>query len=475
MQHPNSLHLIWKVVRRPVLGGAHVSCVSSSAFSAWHVRCQMDVKFSPRFDSSGDGKLSFHEFVAALAIMIRGTEDRNKLLVSRVCKNKIESRFNRVHHEFMFSWRWSWFRIFVWNHLPCCRTKSFSWVSTWQQENVRQRISPWRSHWEKGDRRNRREDEVVSPRKNKCKNDQGSYRRNQKGGNMKKNTIYRCKWHLQKKQIDAQDFKKRSTWFWLGPETLPRNHRAIHVNQKGSFWWIFSFELRLIHACKGLTSSLVATADDTSEKDQIYHDLSDLTSFSTKLEIGFLKFRWLSLEFFAVPFVFGRTWSDCSTKLLEIKMEPFPSKRAEMWKDEEMMLRCDATIVSLRNANCWGDDIRDVQGSFSKRCQHVQEQLLRTRRTHCCQKHGTSTWRRGRFLLCEAAVQHEEFLMALGIVHRGCNWVEKWSHDMWSAWELHILIRCSWKDWMEGVREWWYVSWWRCHWTPPQISTGKTT
>ena len=80
MQHPNSLHLIWKVVRRPVLGGAHVSCVSSSAFSAWHVRCQMDVKFSPRFDSSGDGKLSFHEFVAALAIMIRGTEDRNKLL-----------------------------------------------------------------------------------------------------------------------------------------------------------------------------------------------------------------------------------------------------------------------------------------------------------------------------------------------------------------------------------------------------------
>ena len=25
------------------------------------------------------------------------------------------------------------------------------------------------------------------------------------------------------------------------------------------------------------------------------------------------------------------------------------------------------------------------------------------------------------FLLCEAAVQHEEFLMALGIVHRGCN------------------------------------------------------
>ena len=80
MQHPSSLHRIWKVVRRPVLGGAHVSCVSSSAFSAWHVRCQMDVKFSPRFDSSGDGKLSFHEFVAALAIMIRGTEDRNKLL-----------------------------------------------------------------------------------------------------------------------------------------------------------------------------------------------------------------------------------------------------------------------------------------------------------------------------------------------------------------------------------------------------------
>ena len=73
----------------------------------------MDVKFSPRFDSSGDGKLSFHEFVAALAIMIRGTEDRNKLLVSRVCKIKIESRFNRVHHEFMFSWRWSCFRIFV--------------------------------------------------------------------------------------------------------------------------------------------------------------------------------------------------------------------------------------------------------------------------------------------------------------------------------------------------------------------------
>ena len=42
------------------------------------------MSISPRFDSSGDGKLSFHEFVAALAIMIRGTEDRNKLLVSRV-------------------------------------------------------------------------------------------------------------------------------------------------------------------------------------------------------------------------------------------------------------------------------------------------------------------------------------------------------------------------------------------------------
>lgn len=221
----------------------------------------------------------------------------------------------------------------------------------------------------------------------------------------------------------------------------------------GSFWWIFSFELRLIHACKGLTSSLVATADDTSEKDQIYHDLSDLTSFSTKLEIGFLKFRWLSLGIFAVPSVFGRTWSDCSTKLLEIKMEPFPSKRAEMWKDEEMMLRCDATNVSLRNANCWGDDIRDVQGSFWKRCQHVQEQLLRTRRTHCCQKHGRSTWRRGRFLWCEAAVQHEEFLMALGIVHRGCNWVEN-GHCMWSA-QLHILTgapgRTEWREW------WWMV------------------
>lgn len=121
-----------------------------------------------------------------------------------------------------------------------------------------------------------------------------------------------------------------------------------------------------------------------------------------------------------------------------------------MWKDEEMMLRCDATNVSLRNANCWGDDIRDVQGSFSKKCQHFQEQLLRTRRTHCCQKHRTSTWRRGRFLLREAAVQHEEFLMALGIVHRGCNWVERWSLHVKCLGIAH-LDRCSWKDWMEGV------------------------
>ena len=220
----------------------------------------------------------------------------------------------------------------------------------------------------------------------------------------------------------------------------------------GSFWWIFSFELRLIHACKGLTSSLVATADDTSEKDQIYHDLSDLTSFSTKLEIGFLKFRWFSLEFLPCHLSLAGHGAIVPRNCGRSKWSHFPQSvlKCEMWKDEEMMLRCDATNVSLRNANCWGDDIRDVQGSFWKRCQHVQEQLLRTRCTHCCQKHRTSTWRRGRFLLCEAAVQHEEFLMALGIVHRGCNWVEKWSLHVKCLGIAH-LDRCSWKDWMEGV------------------------
>lgn len=35
-----------------------------------------DFSKSRRFDSSGDGQLSFHEFVAALAIMIRGTEEK---------------------------------------------------------------------------------------------------------------------------------------------------------------------------------------------------------------------------------------------------------------------------------------------------------------------------------------------------------------------------------------------------------------
>eukprot|EP00434_Breviolum_minutum_P013992 symbB.v1.2.012340.t1/scaffold826.1/size159518/7 len=125
------------------------------------------------FDSSGDGKLSFHEFVAALAIMIRGTEDEKLQLSFDMAAGKCEA------------------------------------------EN-----------------------------------------------------------------LSLEDFKK------------------------------------LIHACKGLTSSLVATADDTSEKDQIYHDLSDLTRHGA-----------------IVP-------RNC-------------------WRSK------------------WSDDIRD------------------------------------------AAVQHEEFLMALGIVHRG--------------------------------------------------------
>ena len=174
----------------------------------------------------------------------------------------------------------------------------------------------------------------------------------------------------------------------------------------------------------------------------------DLNSFSTKLEIDFRNSMFFPC-IFAAPFVFGRTWSDCSTKLLEIKMEPFPSKHAEMWKDE-MMLQCDATNVSLTNANCWGDDIRDVQGSLCKRCQHFQKQLLRTRRTRCCK----NTEQAHHISIVRGSSAAWGVLDGLG----HCS-----SRLQLRQWSLHVkrfslrLDRCSWKDWMEGgmVCEWW--------------------
>ena len=70
-----------QAIGRPVFSGAYVSSALQlrDFTKPWRYGnqwfCQQLVERNLRFDSNGDGNLSFHEFVAALAIMIRGTED----------------------------------------------------------------------------------------------------------------------------------------------------------------------------------------------------------------------------------------------------------------------------------------------------------------------------------------------------------------------------------------------------------------